>query len=403
MVKKKNDSERFIVPGFLASGISSGIKGNKEKDLGLIYSEIPAATAAVFTQNRVKAAPVLLSMGRVKRHLCQAVVVNSGNANACTGKAGLSDAYSTAGQTAQRLGIDEALVMVASTGVIGKRLPVDRIHRNIPKLVEGLTPDGILSAAQAILTTDTQPKVVIRKEVINDKEFTICGIAKGAGMIMPNMATLLSFILTDAAIEAETLENVFKEGIRCSFNRITIDGDTSTNDMAMIMANGKAENPLMTKSSGCVGRFGELLSEVLTKLAMMIVKDGEGATKFVEISVVNAKGESDALRAALNIANSNLVKTAFFGEDCNWGRIVSAVGASGADIDIDKIDVSFDDILVVSKGISTGYEQEERAHRVLEREEFKVVVDLNCGLGKAKVFTTDLSPEYININANYRS
>ena len=394
---------RFVVPGFLASGISAGIKRNKVKDLALIYSETPAATAAVFTQNRVKAAPILVSIEKAKRHLCQAIVVNSGNANACTGEAGLQDAHLMARLAAQKLKIDEALVLVASTGVIGKRLPIEIISKNIPQLVEGLTPDGILSAAEAILTTDTHPKVVWKKETIGTKEITICGVAKGAGMIMPNMATMLSFILTDAAIEAETLEKVFKEGIRCSFNSISIDGETSTNDMAMVLANGKAKNPTITGHSQDLGLFRNLLVDVLVKLSSMIVKDGEGATKFVEISVVNSKEYHDAAKVAFSVANSNLVKTAFFGEDCNWGRIISAIGASGVNVDPEKINISFEDIMVVKNGVGTGIEQEERASKVLQREEFKVVIDLNSGASNARVFTTDLSPEYVKINANYRT
>lgn len=402
-MEKGNNHMRFVVPGFLASGISAGIKRNKAKDLALVYSEIPAATAAVFTQNRVKAAPILLSTERAKKHLCQAIIVNSGNANACTGESGLGDAHLMARLTAQKLKIDEGLVWVASTGVIGKRLPIATISKNIPKLVDGLTTDGILSASEAILTTDTHPKIVLKKETIGTKEVTICGIAKGAGMIMPNMATLLSFILTDAAIEVETLEKVFKDGVRCSFNSISIDGETSTNDMAMVLANGKAGNPPITGHSRDFELFRNLLVDILVKLSSMIVKDGEGATKFVEISVVNSKVYHDALKVAFSIANSNLVKTAFFGEDCNWGRIVSAIGASGVDIDPEKINVSFEDIMVVKNGVDTGIQQEERASKVLEREEFKVVIDLNSGSSEARVFTTDLSPEYVNINANYRT
>ena len=394
---------RFVVPGFLASGISAGIKRSKAKDLALIYSETPAATAAVFTENRVKAAPILLSTERAKNHLCQAVIVNSGNANACTGEGGLQDAQLMSRLAAQKLKIDERLVWVASTGVIGKRLPIEVISKNIPQLVEGLTPDGILSASEAILTTDTHPKIVLKKETIGAKEVTICGMAKGAGMIMPNMATMLSFILTDAAIEVETLEKVFKDGVGCSFNSISIDGETSTNDMAMVLANGKAGNPPITGHSRDIEPFRNLLVDILVKLASMIIKDGEGATKFVEISVVNSKVYDDALKVAFSVANSSLVKTAFFGEDCNWGRIVSAIGASGVDVDPEKINVSFEDTMVVKNGVGTGVQQEERASKVLQREEFKVVIDLNSGSSEARVFTADLSPEYVTINANYRT
>jgi len=403
MVKEKYENNKIVVPGFLASGIHSGIKKDKAKDIALIYSETEAAAAAVFTQNRVKAAPVLLSMERAKKHLCQAIIVNSGNANACTGEAGLNDAYSIAGLTAQELKINEDQVIVASTGVIGKRLPVETISRNIPQLVEGLDPNGILPAAEAILTTDTHPKVVLKNIFIGGREVTICGIAKGAGMIMPNMATMLSFILTDADIEIESLEKVFKEGIGYSFNCISVDGETSTNDMAVILANGRAKNPTISRGSEYLEPFKNLLMEVLVELAKMIVKDGEGATKFIEINVVNAMGYDDALKAAFSVANSNLVKTAFFGEDCNWGRIISAVGASGININPEKINISFEDIMVVKDGIGKGDEPEGRAQKILDKKEFRVEIDLNCGSSKARVFTCDLSAEYIKINADYRN
>ena len=400
---EKDDETGIVVPGFLAGGIPSGIKANNEKDIALIYSEIPAVTAAVFTQNRVKAAPILVSMERVKAQVCQAVIVNSGNANACTGRAGLDDAYTMSKLAALDLNIDESLVLVASTGVIGRRLPMERIYRGIPRLTESLTPYGITSAAEAIMTTDTYPKVVLRKGSINGKEVTVCGIVKGSGMIMPNMATMLSFILTDADIEIESLEEVFREGIKYSFNSISVDGETSTNDMAVILANGMAGNPTISLGSEGLGLFKNLLMEVLVELSRMIVKDGEGATKFVEIRVVNAERKDDAERVAFSVANSNLVKTAFFGEDCNWGRIVSATGASGAKLDPDKVNVSFDDIMVVKNGMGMGDDIEEKANKVLQKGEFRIIIDLNCGSKETRVFTTDLSPEYIKINADYRS
>ncbi|MFH2012368.1 MAG: bifunctional glutamate N-acetyltransferase/amino-acid acetyltransferase ArgJ [Pseudomonadota bacterium] len=402
-MEKENSCTRFEVPGFQASGISAGIKRNKAKDLALIYSEIPAFAAAVFTQNKVKAAPVLVSIEKAKKHLCQAIIVNSGNANACTGDAGLQDAQLMSRLAAEKLNIDETLVLVASTGVIGKSLPIETISRNIPQLVDGLTTDGILGAAEAIMTTDTHPKIVLKKGIIDNKEVTICGITKGAGMIMPNMATMLAFIMTDAAIEAQTLEKVFKEGIRCSFNSISIDGETSTNDTAIVLANGKAKNSIITEDSQDLELFKNLLVDVLVDLSSMIVKDGEGATKFVEIRVINSKEYNEAIKVAFSVANSNLVKTAFFGEDCNWGRIISAVGASGVNVDPKKINVSFEDIMVVKNGFSTGVQQEEKASKVLRKKKFKVTIDLNSGSSDARVFTTDLSPEYVTINANYRT
>jgi glutamate N-acetyltransferase/amino-acid N-acetyltransferase len=403
VTEQKDHEMRFEVPGFLANGISSGIKRGKRKDLALIYSETPAIISAVFTQNRVKAAPVLVSMDRVKKQMTRAVIVNSGNANACTGKAGISDACKMANIAAKEMKIDDELVLVASTGVIGERLPTERITENIPRLVEGLNPFGIPSAAEAILTTDTFPKIAFCKEKIGKKEVSICGIAKGAGMIMPNMATMLAFVLTDAAIETDALEEIFKEGIESSFNSISIDGETSTNDMAMILANGRADNPIITRYSKNIGRFSEMVFDILVRLAKMIVKDGEGATKFVEIRVINAREYHEAKKVAFNVANSNLVKTAFWGEDCNWGRIVSAIGASGVDIAADRINISFEDAMVVKDGVGTEKEQEEKAQKTMKKREFKVEIDLNCGSSKARVFTTDLSHEYIDINANYRT
>ncbi|MDY6854268.1 MAG: bifunctional glutamate N-acetyltransferase/amino-acid acetyltransferase ArgJ [Thermodesulfobacteriota bacterium] len=403
MTEQKENEIRFEVSGFLANGISSGIKKDKSKDLALIYSETPAKISAVFTQNRVKAAPVLVSMDRVKKKVAKAVIINSGNANACTGKEGVSDAHKMANIAAKNLNIDDKLVFVASTGIIGKRLPEDRITQNIPRLIEGLSPFGIPSAAEAILTTDTYTKIAFCKEKIGEKEVSICGIAKGSGMIMPNMATMLAFILTDAAIQTNALEEIFKEGIEGSFNSISIDGQTSTNDMAMILANGRADNPIITRYSQGIGRFREMVFDILLRLAKMIVKDGEGATKFVEIRVINAREYKEAKKVAFCVANSNLVKTAFWGEDCNWGRIISAIGATGVYIAADRINIWFEDALVVKDGVGTGKEQEERAQRTMKKNEFTIEIDLNNGSSKARVFTTDLSHEYININANYRT
>jgi len=391
------------IKGFAFSAVEAAIKKPGRLDLALIMSEVPAAVAAVFTTNRVKAAPVLLSMERVTNGVARAMVVNSGNANACTGSQGMADARETARLVAERAGVAEELVLVASTGVIGKPLPMERIRPAVPGLFETAAVTDLDGLARSIMTTDTFPKVASSTGEAEGVRYTIAGVAKGAGMIMPNMATMLSFVVTDAAVDPAYLDMVFRNAVDSSFNIISIDGDTSTNDTALVMANGMAANPTIQAGTPEADRFEKLLREVLLSLARQIVRDGEGATKFVEIRVTGAQSDADAKKAAMAIANSLLVKTAFFGQDANWGRILAAVGYSGAEIDQDLVALSFDNVLMVRNGVFVGGDAEARGTEVLRKNEFSVTVDLALAGGSATVYTSDLSHDYVSINADYRT
>jgi len=393
----------FRVKGFLFSGISAGIKKDGKRDLGLIYSEVPAQVAGLFTTNAVKAAPVQLDMERLRRGLCQAIIVNSGNANACTGGQGLKDAKRVSSLVARHLEIGEELVFPSSTGVIGNPLPMKKIEERIPELVENLSPEGWMNTVEAIMTTDTFPKVEVATCRIKGKQVKLCGMVKGAGMIRPKLATMLSFLVTDANVKAPLLQRLLQKASEVSYNRVTIDGETSTNDTVLLLANGKAGNSVLDRMDRDSEVFQSVLSKVCQNLAESLVKDGEGATKFIEILVRGAKNKDDAKRAAYAIAHSPLVKTAFFGEDANWGRILCALGHSEARIDPNRIDVFFDTIPVVKKGMGVGSRLEEKAGRILKNKSFKVMVDLHQGKGAFSALTTDLSIDYVKINASYRS
>jgi len=391
------------IKGFKFSAVEAAIKKPGRLDLALILSEMPAVVAAVYTTNRVKAAPVLLSMERTRDGHCQALVVNSGNANACTGAQGMDDARETARLVAEGLGIPDEAVLVSSTGVIGQNLPMERIRRAIPPLVEGLSEGTPADLAAAIMTTDTFPKMAVREGNAEGIPYTIAGVAKGAGMIMPNMATMLAFMVTDAAVDPVWLQQVFRDANDASFNIISVDGDTSTNDTSLIMANGAAGNIPIRRGTPEAARFAELLHDVLLTLAKDIVRDGEGATKFVEITVTGAVSNAEAKQAAMAVANSCLVKTAFFGQDANWGRILAAVGYSGARVDQDRLALRFDDVLIAKDGVFVGGDAEARSTAVLRKKEFAVTVDLRLGDGRATVYTSDLSYDYVKINADYRT
>ena len=393
----------FKVQGFLFSGISAGIKKNGKRDLGLIYSDVPAQVAGLFTTNAVKAAPVLLNLERMKQGLCQAIVVNSGNANACTGKQGLAHARRISSSVAKRLGIDERFVFSSSTGVIGSPLPIQKIEEGIPILTDRLSPEGWMNTVEAIMTTDTFPKIEVATCRIKGKRVKLCGMVKGAGMIRPNVATMLSFLVTDACIIAPLLQRMVEKAAESSYNRITIDGETSTNDTVLLLANGKAGYPLLSRMDRDGEVFLSMLSNVCRRLAESVVKDGEGATKFVEILIRGARNKEEAKQAAYAVAHSPLVKTAFFGEDANWGRILCALGYSGVHIDPNKVDLFFDKAPVVRNGIGVGSSLEERAGQVLKNKSFKVTVDLHRGKGEFSVLTSDLSIDYVKINASYRS
>lgn len=395
--------QKMKVKGFRFSAVEAAVKKPGRLDFAMILSDVPAAVAAVFTTNRVKAAPVLLSMERASRGEARAVVVNSGNANACTGGRGISDAGETARLVAEAAGIPEDSILVASTGVIGKPLPMERIRGAVSGLVNGLSAGGLGDVARAIMTTDTFAKSESASGEAGGAGYTVAGVAKGAGMIMPNMATLLSFLVTDAAVDPVFLGSLFRRAVDSSFNIISIDGDTSTNDTAVLLANGMAGNPVITPGTPDGERFETCVRKVLLSLARQIVRDGEGATKFVEIRVVGASSTVDAKTAAMAVANSMLVKTAFFGQDANWGRILAAVGYSGAEVDQDRVALSFDDVSMVRDGVFVGGDAEERGTEVLRKKEFSVTIDLRLGDGEAVVYTSDISHEYVSINADYRT
>ncbi|MGD2270726.1 MAG: bifunctional glutamate N-acetyltransferase/amino-acid acetyltransferase ArgJ [Desulfobacterales bacterium] len=388
-------------PGFVFSGIAAGLKKNGGKDLGLIYTEVPAMVAGLFTRNRVQAAPVLVDRQRIKSGVCRAVIVNSGNANCCTGDRGIEDAAAMAKAAALSLGISEESVLVASTGVIGEPLPVAKIETAVPHLVKTASTGGLCDLAEAIMTTDTQPKVTSRKGQIDGRSFTVLGVAKGAGMIRPDLATLLCFLMSDITASPGLLKKMLLAAADVSLNRITVDGDTSTNDTLFLLANGKSG--IIVKSKDQQKIFQHVLDDVMINLAKLLVKDGEGATKLVEIIVKGAISHRDARRVADAVAHSNLVKTAIFGEDANWGRILAAAGRAGVPIEPSKIDVYFNTVQMVRSGMGCGKAVEARATEVLKTPEFTITIDLHMGRGRASMYTCDFSVDYVRINADYRS
>ncbi len=397
------DVKNFSVPGYKAWGIHCGIKKTDKKDLAIIYSDREAAVAGVFTKNRVKAACVLHDMARIKSGKGQAIIVNSGCANACTGKRGLADARLTAEIAAGELAIKPEAVYVASTGVIGELLPMPKLSTGINTAVGLLSATGWEQAAEAIMTTDMYPKLAIMQEEIGGKTVTVAGIAKGSGMIHPNMATLLCFIITDANISAPMLKKALLSSTEKSFNMITVDGDTSTNDMILCMANGAAGNKRPGAGSKDSKKFQACLDAVARSLAKQVVRDGEGATKFVEIEVRNARNPVEAKRAAVTVAKSSLVKTTLFGEDANWGRIMAALGYSGVEMDEAKTDIYIGKTKLVEKGLGLGKHADRDATLALKQREIQIVIDLHKGKASAAIWTCDLSYEYVKINAAYRS
>ena len=398
---EKTADSALIVPGFLSGAVAARLKKDGKKDLGMIFSQVPACAAGVFSKNQVLAAPVLLDQERIKGGRCQAILANSGNANACTGNRGIKDAETAARAAGAALGIAEELVLVASTGVIGEPLNIAAIEAAIPGLASQLNPSGLYDVAQAIMTTDTLPKSISKRGNFGDKTFTVAAVAKGAGMIHPNMATMLCFVCTDMGAEPDLLKHALGEAVATSFHTITIDGDTSTNDMVLVLANGLSGLSLEEKS--CAMVFQEILNETLLALALQIVRDGEGATKLVSIQVEGARSQVDARQVAFTVANSPLVKTALFGEDGNWGRIMAAVGRAGVPINPETIDIRFDNILVVKDGRGAGKQAEAAGSKVLNNDRFTIAIDLKLGGEGATVHTCDLSTDYIKINARYRS
>lgn len=398
----KNKSYAGIPKGFLFSVAEAAIKKPGRKDIALIYSAVEANIAGAFTANRVKAAPVKLAIEKISSGKGQAIIINSGNANACTGKKGMKDAAETALLVAGNLEIKPSLVYVCSTGVIGTPMPMERIRPVIANLPANLGKSNLDNVAAAIMTTDTFPKIVKRKVKIKNKTGTIAGICKGAGMICPNMATMLCFIITDIAVNKATLNRAIKDSVKKSFNRITIDGDMSTNDTTLVMANGMLGNHELKESSASYKIFKKTLDEITCELARLVVKDGEGATKLIEIEVKGAVNEKTAEKAAFAVANSSLVKTAIYGNDANWGRIMAALGYSGIDFFENKAAIQLGSIRVTEKGIGTGKDLEANKY-LKNNKEIKILINLNSGKASAKVLTCDLTEEYVRVNADYRT
>ena len=395
------EEKSLVVKGFKASAVAAGLRKESGLDLALIFSDTEAVAAGVFTQNKVKAAPVLLSQQNIRDGRVRAVIANSGNANASTGPEGLRAAERTVERVARELGIRPDEVLVASTGVIGAPLDTALIEGAIPELVRALTPEGIPRVAEAIMTTDSFPKIARFRGEAGGKPFEIVGIAKGAGMIMPQMATMLCFVLSDIAIEFDALRGAVTASVEPSFNRITVDGDTSTNDTVVVMANGRAANRAMRGSD--YESFTGGLAQVMGALATMIVRDGEGATKVVQIIIQGASTAAEAAAAARTIANSTLVKTAFYGQDPNWGRIMAALGRSGIQMQEARVDIWIDGVKIVEGGIGQGGDAERSASQRMANREFSVLVALHQGEHEDRILTCDLTHEYVTINAAYRT
>lgn len=388
--------------GFKAAGVHAGIKKNGKEDVGILYSTVPAAAAALFTTNQMAAAPVLVSREAISRGKARALVVNSGCANACTGDQGLVDAREMAHKTAQALSLDDCEVLVSSTGVIGVNLPMDKVTAGIAQAAAALSEQGHDSMLAAIMTTDTFSKSCAYEFTLGGKTCRMAGIAKGAGMIHPNMATMLSFVTTDAAIEPALLKQALTEAVELSFNMISVDGDTSTNDTIAVMANGQAGNPVITSAdSQDYQEFYTALRQVCTDLAQLIVRDGEGATKFLEINVTGALSFADAKSAAMAIAKSPLVKTAFFGQDPNWGRILCAVGYSGAKSQPDKTSLDIGGLTIVSNGQGAAGFDTAKLKEIMAAKDIAITVNLGLGQASATVWTCDFSYEYVKINGEY--
>ena len=395
--------------GFLASGLNAGIKNQTKKDMAMVFSSTPCAAAGVFTTNLVKAAPVKWDKEIVTTSpYVQAVVVNSGIANACTGAEGLGYCADTAAEAAAALNIPKTAVLVASTGVIGKQLPIDKIKSGVTALskVLGSSREDAKLAAEAIMTTDTKSKEVACTLELDGKQVTIAGMCKGSGMIHPNMCTMLCFVTTDAAISHELLQKALSEDVVDTFNMISVDGDTSTNDTVLVMANGQAENTPITKEGEDYKTFCEALHFIMLELSKKIAGDGEGCTCLFEATVIGAKDKNQARTIAKSVVCSSLTKAAVFGHDANWGRILCAMGYSGAQFDPEVVDIWLESkagtIKIVENGIATDY-SEETATKILSEEEVIAKMDIKEGNETATAFGCDLTYEYVKINGDYRS
>lgn len=395
---------KFQVPGFKASGIACGLKKNGGKDLALILSTTPAVAAGVFTKNRVQAASVILSRRTVKKAgPIRAIVVNSGNANACIGQQGMKDCKTLIDRLANELSIPTEEILIGATGVIGVPLPPNTLADGVPELVKKCSAQGFNDAAEAIMTTDLTRKTAVSSFSLGKSKIVIGGIAKGSGMIHPNMATLLAFVQTNAKIDQPTLQKALKEANEASFNSITVDGDTSTNDTFIVMANGQAGNKPITQGSKEYAQFTAHLTDVSKNLAFQIVKDGEGATKFVTVQVSGAKTKSQAKKIASSVATSSLVKTAIFGEDPNWGRIICAIGYAGVPIRPDRVEIRLNGATLYENENPTKHASMESLRRKMQKPAILIAIDLHSGNETAEMYTCDFSYDYVRINAEYTS
>ncbi len=390
------------VPGFRFAGVACGIKESGRKDLALIVSECPAAAAALFTRNRIKSPSVTTGAQHVRRGRIQAVVVNSGNANACTGPGGRRAAEATCAEAARHLAIDAQRILPSSTGIIGVPLPMDKIARGIAAAAAVLSADGLEDAAEAIRTTDNGPKTAAAGCRIGGRAVHVAGIAKGAGMIAPHMATMLCYVLTDAAIAPAALRPMLRRAAHDTFHAITVDGDTSTNDTVLCLANGIAGNPRIVRGGDGEELLERAVTRVMKELALKIVADGEGTRKVVEIRVDGARTEAEARRVAFTVANSKLVKTAFFGEDPNVGRFMMAIGNAGVPVVEETLDIALGGVRVVRRGVAVGT-REAAAAAVMQRPAFTVRISLGMGPARTSVWTSDLGHEYVRINSDYRT
>ncbi|HWI62670.1 MAG TPA: bifunctional glutamate N-acetyltransferase/amino-acid acetyltransferase ArgJ [Symbiobacteriaceae bacterium] len=390
--------------GFLAAGVHANIKGKggTKKDVAVLFSKVPCAAAGVYTTNKVKAAPVVLSQARTATGRLQAVVINSGNANACTGEQGMQDAETMAVLTAKALGLEPSDVAVASTGVIGVPLPMDRVKTGIATVAASVAADGGQAAAEAIMTTDTFDKQYAVQVELGGALVTIGAMAKGSGMIHPNMATMLGFLTTDADVDAGALHVALKAATEKSFNMITVDGDTSTNDMVIALANGMAKNTRVVLGSTLYDAFAAALEQVLIHLAKEVARDGEGATKLVEMRVKGAPTVADARKAAKAVCGSMLTKAAVFGEDANWGRVLCAMGYSGAEFDPAKVDLWLGDVPLMQAGTPLAFD-EAAAALVLKEKTVVFTADLHSGTAEATAWGCDLTYDYVKINGSYRT
>jgi len=388
--------------GFLASAVNCGIKRSSCNDLALLFSEVPAVCAGAFTTNSIRSGSVVLSERQARKGIAQALIVNSGNANCCVGKKEIQDAGRITDSTAKRLDLNKNLVLIASTGIIGRPLPVDKIKHKVAVLVKGLKKKNALKFAKAIMTTDTVHKEIAVQINIGGRAVRIAGAAKGSGMICPHMATMLAFFTTDAAIEKGLLRKAFKESVSETFNRITVDGDMSTNDTAIIFANGLAGNRPIKKGSADYSKFLKALKFAAAELARRIVLDGEGATRFVEISVKGAKDAKQSDTIARHVADSNLIKTMIAGGDPNWGRVAASIGSSGVQVKKDKLDIYFGRILVMKNGTGSGASKKALSG-TFKKKEIGILIDLKSGNASSRIWTCDLTEDYVRINAEYET